>query len=102
MVRSSDSVDAAAGTEPRGLLLAEGRTKSTNTSKSKSKSRSGAVERLSIRSRWDAPPCPSFLRGEAFRDTRGGKSSFVRSQLFNSPGLKSHGDRSRAYPGETR
>ncbi len=43
-------------------LLVEGRTKSTNTntstskSKSKSRSRSGAVERLSVRGRWDGPP----------------------------------------------
>ncbi len=35
-------------------LLAEGWTKSMNTSTSRS--RSGAVERLSVRGRWDGPP----------------------------------------------
>ncbi len=37
-------------------LLVEGRTKSTNTSTSTSRSRSGAIERLSVRGRWDGPP----------------------------------------------
>jgi alcohol dehydrogenase class IV len=39
----------------------------------------------SIRGRGDGIPGPPFSWGEGLRNTRGGKSSFVRSQVFNSP-----------------
>ncbi len=47
-----------------------------------------AARRFFDGGRWNAPPlAPPSKGGEALRNTRGGKSSFVRSQVFNSPPL---------------
>ena len=44
------------------------------------------VRRLRYGGHRDAPPlAPPSKGGEALRNTRGGKSSFVRSQVFNRP-----------------